>query len=319
MASVLVSKIRRRVDRKLSGFADSAISLAPLHGFLERRYARDVEKHRPTLPGLPGAARDIVSALERTGVSTAHLGSLGIPGAAEIIALAQQLVAKEMADFHAQANAGQKFVVMRGETVVANPEIFLFGLREQLLDIAEAYIGLPVGYDGVTIQHTFADGEAVSTREWHRDREDRRMLKVLVYLNDVDTNGGPFQLLPRFGDSVRAQDYLYLLTPDEQVALEAGTLGTPMDCEGPNGTAVFADTAGFFHRGKPAVGRDRTAMIFSYIAKRPQRPFFCDRSGLPRVEIRRLAHALTPRQRSAALWRETLPLPWRLIPTAPVR
>jgi hypothetical protein len=318
MVPLLVSKIRRRVNSKLSGFAAAAISLPPVRDFRERRYAREVESHQAALPELSGVPKKIVADLRLGGVSQAPLGHLGIAGTSELISLGQQLVASEAEDFQSQAKAGIKFLMMRAAAVVANPQIYLFGLNPLFLDIAEAYIGLPVAYDGVSIQYTIADGQEVATRIWHRDREDRKMLKIIVYLNDVGADGGPFQLLPRMFDTARQERYLYLLAPEERDALEAGRLGTPVDCEGPCGTAIFADTATFFHRGKPTVGRDRSAIFFSYFAQHPQRPFFCDRSGLPRHEIGRLVRGLTPRQRSAALWQDGLSLPWRLIPSANV-
>jgi hypothetical protein len=49
---------------------------------------------------------------------------------------------------------------------------------------------LPVAYDGASVNYTVADGREVSTRRWHRDWEDRRMLKVAVCLNDVGHGGG---------------------------------------------------------------------------------------------------------------------------------
>jgi hypothetical protein len=316
--SSLVSKVRRRVNSKLHAFADVAISLPPVHGFLEKRYARQLETHQAALPELCGVTQKIVADLRLGGVSQAPLGHLGIDGTSEIISLGQDLVAKEMDHFQSQAKAGIKFLMMRAAAVLANPQLYLFGLNSSFLDIAETYIGLPVGYDGVSIQYTRADGEETATRLWHRDREDRKMLKIIVYLNDVDTGGGPFQLLPRVPDTAREQRYLYLLAPEERAALDAGKLGKPTQCEGPSGTAIFADTATFFHRGKPTVRRDRSAIFFSYFAQCPQRPFFCDRSGMPRHEIGHLVRGLTPRQRNAALWRDTLPLPWRLLPTAAV-
>jgi hypothetical protein len=316
--TVPVSKIRRRVNSKLSELAAKAISLPPVHDLRERHYARDVQSHQAALPNLGGVPQKIVKDLRLNGLSKAPLADLGVAGTSRIISLAQDLVAQEMGHFRAQAEAGIAFLMMRPAPVVANPELYLFGLNPMFLDIAEAYIGLPVGYDGVSIQYTVADGAEVATRDWHRDREDRRMMKIIVYLNDVDTDGGPFQQLPFVSSSARKQRYLYSLMPEERAALAAGKLGTPVDCEGPVGTAVFSDTARFFHRGKPAVARDRSAIFFSYFAQRPQYPFFCDRSGLPHHEIGRIAQGLSPRQRSAALWRDALPLPWRLIPSASI-
>jgi hypothetical protein len=193
------------------------------------------------------------------------------------------------------------------------------GLQDRLLDIAENYIGLPPAYDGVTINYTIADGREVSTRQWHRDREDRRMLKVAIYLNDVDESCGPFQLIPRHDTMQNDHAGFNYEQADDAALLERlgpNYLDDVVSCCGPSGTVIFADTARFYHRGKPATARDRMAIFYSYFAHHPRHPFFCERSGIPRNEIARLAERLPPRQQSAALWRQRLSLALRLIPPA---
>ena len=317
MMPSLVSKIRRRLDRRVSTLAGAAISHPSVHRLREKWYARALESHRSVLQPLSGVSGQIVADLKSGGISQLLLAGLGIPGSSQLITLGQELVAQELADFHSQADAGRTFLMMRPAPVIANPEVYLFGLNPVFLDIAEAYVGLPVAYDGVSIQYTLANGDEEATRMWHRDREDRKMLKIVLYLNDVQGDDGPFELLSKkFEPGTR--EPRYFLNAEERIALAAGKLGTPVSCEGPSGTAIFADTANYFHRGKPAIGRNRAAVFFSYFAQRPEYPFFCDRSGLPRSEIRRMVRGLTARQQRAALWREKLPLPLRLIPSYPV-
>jgi len=313
------ARIRRRFHLEVAAGVAAAIEFAPIRALRQARYRSQVDGHRAALPTLSGASRGVVDDLQCNGVSQRSLDALGIAGSANMLGQACRLVASEMADFRSQAAAGSKFVMTRAESMLANPEIFLFGLQPLLLDIAEAYIGLPVAYDGATILYTAADGQEVSTRDWHRDREDRRMLKIIVYLNDVDAEGGPFQLLRDVPTEARARRHLYGLTADERQALKAGAAGAVLDCEGPTGTTLFVDTARHFHRGKPAVGRDRAALFFSYFARRPQRPFFCDRSGLARADVERMVRHLSARQRDAALWHQDLPLHWRLLAPVPVR
>ena len=42
--------------------------------------------------------------------------------------------------------------------IMAHPQIYQWGLHGRLLDIAENYLGVPVGYDGLNIFFTKADG-----------------------------------------------------------------------------------------------------------------------------------------------------------------
>ena len=214
---------------------------------------------------------------------------------------------------------GETFIYLTPEDIVHNPEIFYFGLQDRLLDIAENYIGLTPAYDGVVVNYTVADGKAVSTRKWHRDWEDRRMLKVAIYLNDVDSAGGPFQLVPRHETMQDdASGYFYNLADDKDLEGRFGAdfAQQVVSCEGPAGTVIFADTARFFHRGKPATGRDRAAAFYSYFANHPRHPFLCERTGLKRKDLVKLAKDLPRRQRDAALWRQHISPALQVIPPA---
>ena len=64
-----------------------------------------------------------------------------------------------------------------GADLIAHDKIIRWGLSDRLLDIAGNYLGVPVGYDGANVFFTKADGMEAGPRRWHRDAEDRRMLK----------------------------------------------------------------------------------------------------------------------------------------------
>jgi hypothetical protein len=184
---------------------------------------------------------------------------------------------------------------------MAHPTIFRWGLAELILQIVECYVGLPVGYDGLSYYYSVADGQEARPRQWHRDREDRRMLKVALYVHDVDNQGDPFQsMLPEcsrlVGDPRR---YQYRPLTEERLLrrLPDGSEMKSVTCTGPTGTIFFADTAQYYHRGKPPVLTDRSAIFFSYFARPPRHPFLCHRSPLSPRQIRDLVDDMTPEQK----------------------
>lgn len=85
-----------------------------------------------------------------------------------------------------------------GDTTRTRPrsDTIRWGLSDQLLDLAECHIGLPVRYLGVEAKREMVESAEGRSREvvrrWHLDDEDRRILKVVVYLSDVDAGAGPF-------------------------------------------------------------------------------------------------------------------------------
>lgn len=292
---------------------------ARVRPLLGSRYARARADHGPRLPHLAGLDAEIVSAIERDGVFVTTLDALGLPDSDEVLAAGQGLAARFAAEARLRAASGQSFLYIPPEWILEHPSIFSWGLHDRLLDIAESYIGLPPAYDGVCINYTVADGREVSTRQWHRDWEDRRMLKVCVYLHSVDTSGGPFQLICEpDGMQNDHHGFSYSLADNSELERRLGEAFTnkQVTCEGPAGTVIFMDTARFFHRGRPAVSADRTAIFYSYFANRPRHPFFCERSGMTRRDIARLARELPKRQWQAAQWRKRLPLLMRLLPPA---
>jgi len=290
-----------------------------IRALLGRRYANALEKHRNRLPALTGLDQVIVRAVEQEGVFVTSLEALGLPASEEILRTGQTLASRFSAEARRRAAEGEPFLYVPPEWIIEHPELFSWGLQDRLLDIAEAYIGLRPAYDGACINYTVADGREISTRKWHRDWEDRRMLKVCVYLHSVDAAGGPFQIVRR-SDPMQndLEGFVYDLAGDDDLERRLGRDFTrhKLSCEGLTGTVIFMDTARFFHRGKPATASDRAAIFYSYIAERPRHPFLCERSGMARGDIARLASALPERQRQAAQWRSRLPFLFRLIPPA---
>jgi hypothetical protein len=148
------------------------------------------------------------------------------------------------------------------ERLLADPEPYLFTLSEPLLDLAEQYMGLPVRYFGVSVKREIANGELVGTRYLHKDPEDENVLKIIVYLNDVDVRTGPFQCLSapdsaRVGKA-RDAELERIVPPSNWVT-----------CLGPRLTANVCDTARCLHRASPPVTTDRYSITFSYVSERP--------------------------------------------------
>jgi hypothetical protein len=309
----------RRARDATARLALHASNTTPVKQLLAARYDNALTRHRPSLPDVSGITADIVAGLRKDGVYVTSLRALGVSGSAEMLGAGKQL-AKEFAETAWEMTRnGVAFTAVPPEAIAARPQIFNWGLDDRLLDIAEAYIGLPVAYDGLNLIYTVADGQPTATRQWHRDREDRRMLKVAVYCNDVREGGGPFQLLSRLDRNQGDQrGYHYPPYTDADLARIFGPdyEREIITCMGRAGTVVIADTATYFHRGEPPVAKDRGAIFYSYFARPPRHPFFCERSGLTREQIAALSEGLPPRQRASALWREDVPAPFRLIPTA---
>lgn len=188
------------------------------------------------------------------------------------------------------------------------PEIYLFGLNERLLKIVESYLGLPVAFGGFNFFHTLADGRERGARVWHLDGEDESIVKIAIYLNDVDLDGGPFEMIKdrvfKGGDPYKRPARHEKL---ERIVGKGISSKDIVTCVGPRGSVIFCDTARYYHRGRPATGHSRTAIFFNYYPRPPRRPYFCGKPivGLEDFDLSRVT--LSDYQRQSATWRTTLP------------
>jgi hypothetical protein len=321
MLKKISQRILNRLGDKPAQLAFKLSNIPLIRRWLRRRYNRALEKHRPLLRRLHGIDHEIVERLERDGVFVTTLEALGLTGSAAMLRAGQKVAQDCTESARLDANAGREFIYAPASATIENPELFHWGLNERLLDIAEAYLGLPAAYDGSVLVYTVADGTELGPRQWHRDREDRKMMKVAVYCSDVTEHGGPFELISRVDRAQGVDDrYTFEFGTEDVLSKRLGAdyARDIVSCTGPAGTVLFADTARFFHRGAPAHDKDRAALFYSYFANRTRHPYFCERSGLTRREIAELIEGLSPRQRASALWREDLPAWLKLIPPAPV-
>ena len=155
----------------------------------------------------------------------------------------------------------------------ANPWLRL-GVSPSLLGVVNAYRGLLTKLTYFDQWYTIPVGMAadrVASQNWHRDPEDLHVVKVFVYLSDVDEEAGPFEYVPgsqpggRYGDVwpwtfMRGSDYpspaefAKRISPDEYLAVT-----------GKRGTIVLCDSSGF-HRGGFARTRPRVMSVYTYVS-----------------------------------------------------
>jgi hypothetical protein len=147
------------------------------------------------------------------------------------------------------------------------PALFLFGLSTTLLEIAEQYLRLPVAYHGAVLRHSHVDGNQMGPRMWHRDGEDCHVLRTVVYLNDVDDDGGPFEYVPRWAADAQALSRFGQLTDAEMAAR------VPRErwkrCVGPAGTVVLADSARVIHHESLQRRTERSVVMMGHASRRP--------------------------------------------------
>jgi len=154
---------------------------------------------------------------------------------------------------------GKEFVVRLhsyGVTIGLDDPWFATCASRRMLDVANAYLRMWSKLEYVDVWYSVpqaADAARVSSQLWHRDYNDKHLLKAFLYLVDVDEEMGPFQYVsgsqpggpyadawPRkpLGQNYPSEGELERRVPESAVKTFVGG----------KATLVFCNTSGF-HRG----------------------------------------------------------------------
>ena len=173
-----------------------------------------------------------------------------------------------------RVRAGKEFVIRLhsyGVDVGLDDPWFATCASHRMLDIANTYLGLWSKLEYVDMWYSVPqppDADRISSQRWHRDFNDKHLLKVFLYLVDVDTATGPFEYVPGSAPGGRHAD-AWPWRPLGENYPPDGELETRIPEDGirtftaPKGTLVFCNTSGF-HRGGFATEKPRVLATVTY-------------------------------------------------------
>jgi hypothetical protein len=246
---------------------------------LSNRAARRRLAHEP--PELDDVQRSVVADLEREGYATVPFQDLEPDAAvrAEIEEQGRRFAAETEQALASDGEglrrrAGKEFVVRLhsydGDVGLDDPW-FRFSASRRMLDLANEYLGLMSKLEYVDVWYSIpqeVSSERKASQRWHRDYNDRHLLKAFLYLVDVDEETGPFEYVAGsahggpyaedwpwrpLSESYPPQDELAERVPPE--AIKTFTA--------PKGTIIFCNTSGF-HRGGFATAKPRVLATATY-------------------------------------------------------
>jgi hypothetical protein len=143
----------------------------------------------------------------------------------------------------------------------------------RMLDIVNSYLGMwsklshadqwyspPLG----------TEADRVGSMRWHRDYNDQHLVKVFIYLGDVDEGSGPFEYVPgSAGRGPYAGEWpwqpLSELYPTQVEFERRIPPSAARTLTGPAGSMIFCNTSGF-HRGGYVTEQLRELWVFHYVS-----------------------------------------------------
>jgi hypothetical protein len=232
-------------------------------------------------PQLDEVQRRIVSEVDAEGFSLLPFSELFPEGAAwqELEAMRDRFVAETESDLAAggekvRVREGKEFVVRLhsyGVDVGLEDPWFRTCASRRMLDIANASLRMWSKLEYVDVWYSVpqpAEASRISSQRWHRDYNDKHLLKAFLYLVDVDEDMGPFQYVPgsqpggRYADDWRWEPLGQNYPTEEE--LEARIPSSAVHTfVGPKASLLFCNTAGF-HRGGFSISKPRVLATVTY-------------------------------------------------------
>ena len=268
------TQLARRLNRVLPDRVDPVAKALERRGIratyelhdrvLSNRRSRGLFAHEQ--PALDDVQRHIVTEVESQGYSQLAFPDL-IPEDSSwqaLEAMRDRFVAETEADLakggeHVRVREGKEFVVRLhsyGVELGLDDPWFAACASRRMLDVANAYLRMWSKLEYVDVWYSVPqpkDASRVSSQLWHRDYNDKHLLKAFLYLVDVDEEMGPFQYIPGsqpggpyadawpwrpLGDNYPTEGELERRIPASAVKAFVG----------PKASLVFCNTSGF-HRG----------------------------------------------------------------------
>ncbi|MEK7559782.1 MAG: phytanoyl-CoA dioxygenase family protein, partial [Patescibacteria group bacterium] len=272
--SVLFSLIKKPAKFAVRTYY-KAVNSKPLWLTLNKE-AISFQKKTPAMLG--AIEKHIADNLKKDGISYIHLDEL-FPNQkkfGELLSYAKKI------EENASVKTGKKFLEFYFDDHPVldfkNPFVKM-ALEDKILGVINSYMGMFSKFYMFTLNKTMPVEEnfkETQSQRWHRDPEDRKMVKVFIYFNDVDENSGPFIYVKgshvegRYGSLFPPEPPRGSLPPAEEIKKLIPQKDI-LVCTAPAGTIIFCDTRGI-HKGGYATQKHRVMSTFYYSSRASQWP-----------------------------------------------
>jgi hypothetical protein len=164
-------------------------------------------------------------------------------------------------------------LVSYDEGIPEHDPLLRLALDPKLLEIISGYFGFWPCVHSVGAWLNYPTGAPAQLSQlWHRDPGDLKVIKVFIYLSDVDAQCGPFTYIPGTHPFGSVNALTKKLDEKKRVSDDLMARVLPSQswrvCTGPANTMIVADTLGFHRGGKPIAGR-RILITFTYTSGTP--------------------------------------------------
>ncbi len=154
-------------------------------------------------------------------------------------------------------------------------------LDDRILGIVNAYLGVCSRIKYLDIWYNLPcdpSDPPIDSERWHRDNEDNQLIKLFLYLSDVDEKSGPLSYIRGTQPGGR-HGSVYPNNPPTGSFPPDGALERELpeeevcSCPGDAGTLLLYDACGF-HRGGRTTNKPRILLVATYASEAALDPLF---------------------------------------------
>ncbi len=231
---------------------------------------RRMKLFKQNRPELSDIQKRVLRDLQREGIATTTLKEL-FPEEDKLSVL--QEFTEKQARKRQSVNHKKKFLVDYFEEIAElkmhNP-FLQTALSPQILDVANSYMEMYSTLVFFTLQKTLPSALPLrNSQNWHRDPQEKRIVKVFIYLNDVGEDAGPFVYVNQSAPEYKKYGHLFPQKipagsyPGTEAVVKEIPESEHRKMTGKAGTIVFCNTNGL-HYGGVATKNPRIMSTFGY-------------------------------------------------------
>ena len=125
------------------------------------------------------------------------------------------------------------------------------------------YFKCKIGLTSINLRKSFVNNlQDAETNIYHKDENSFNLLKVFIYLNDVDENAGPFMFVKKTHKKTNLESFKNYRINDKVINSKFSS-DDIISLTGKIGDVIIANTRGF-HKGKKVINKERNMLTFTF-------------------------------------------------------
>lgn len=154
--------------------------------------------------------------------------------------------------------------LLGNEKVLSNPEVRGFALSDELISLVSHYFDEVPVISRIDLWWSPPNESMAESQLYHYDGEDKSQLKVILLVNDVDADTGPFTFVDAVGSAKVGATRRHSERLDDEAVESIAGKSAVTSLMGPAGSVGIVDTSRCLHYGSRGNSKERLLMMIQF-------------------------------------------------------